>query len=245
MSERLKEASRENSHRRSKKELKEQRSFFRDVCRTLDSGDSPEVALKIRGEAIHFASWAAIKQLQSFRGCLGPGLAVHLATNQLLRDVFDLGEVRTARLPARGMSKVEKRIFQGKNSDMAKGRTQERRRGVNPFVSSRASREACSAMARRAAGGSLRRMAWKRSFVDIGAAQRVGGEEERKAYEAEEIPRGVSRGVRRRAVRPREKARQPENGRATGSTIVAQSIRSLRDERALGSGNEALAGEHG
>jgi hypothetical protein len=126
MSRRLKEASRENSKRRSKKDLKEQRRFFRDVCRTLDSGDSPEIILKVRGLAIQFASWSAIIRLRSFRACLGPGLIVHLHCNSLLRDVFELGPVPRQTEALKTMSKLEKRMFRSPNSDLAKERTQKR-----------------------------------------------------------------------------------------------------------------------
>eukprot|EP00939_MAST-03C_sp_MAST-3C-sp1_P002413 g2413.t1 len=123
---RLKEMSIESHRYKSKKELKKQRSFFRALCRTLESGEAPDMKIGLKTEKIVLSTWTDIKRMEAFRASVGSGMNLYLRTCPLLRDVFDLGPVRHDAVEK--LSKTEKRMFRSPNSEERKLRTLDRAR---------------------------------------------------------------------------------------------------------------------
>lgn len=77
---------------RSKKDRKEQRSSFRDVLRGVEEGEPPSQKVKFGREVLRLDTWFAVLQYQWFCKILGPGINLHLASNHMLREIFELGE---------------------------------------------------------------------------------------------------------------------------------------------------------
>jgi len=76
---------------RSKKDRKEQRSSFRDVLRGVEEGEPPSQKIKFGREVLRLDTWYAVLQYQWFCKILGPGINLHLASNHMLREIFELG----------------------------------------------------------------------------------------------------------------------------------------------------------
>ena len=76
---------------RSKKDRKEQRSSFRDVLRGVEEGEPPSQKVKFGREVLRLETWFAVLQYQWFCKILGPGINLHLASNHMLREIFELG----------------------------------------------------------------------------------------------------------------------------------------------------------
>ena len=76
---------------RSKKDRKEQRSSFRDVLRGVEEGEPPSQKIKFGREVLRLETWFAVLQYQWFCKILGPGINLHLASNHMLREIFELG----------------------------------------------------------------------------------------------------------------------------------------------------------
>jgi len=123
----LKALSIENSRYKSKRDMKAQRSFFRAVCGTLESGSAPEMKIVLRGEKVIFDSWTDVKRFEAFRTSLGGGISTYLQSDTVLRQVFDLGPVRVVSSADR-LSKLEKRMYRSPNSELSKARTIDRAR---------------------------------------------------------------------------------------------------------------------
>lgn len=77
---------------RSKKDRKEQRSSFRDVLRGVEEGEPPSQKVKFGREVLRLDTWFAVLQYQWFCKILGPGINLHLASNHMLREIFELGD---------------------------------------------------------------------------------------------------------------------------------------------------------
>ncbi|XP_065571908.1 interferon-related developmental regulator 1-like isoform X2 [Artemia franciscana] len=76
---------------RAKKDRRQQRSSFRDVLRAVEEGDTPDVHIKFGTEVLVLDSWSRKKQYDAICQVLGSGMNLHLAENEFLRDIFDLG----------------------------------------------------------------------------------------------------------------------------------------------------------
>lgn len=85
---------------RSKKDRKEQRSTFRDVLRGVEEGEPPSQKVKFGRETLRLDSWFATLQYQWFCKQLGSGMNLHLAANDMLREIFSLGAPLPAADPA-------------------------------------------------------------------------------------------------------------------------------------------------
>ncbi|RIB07169.1 interferon-related developmental regulator-domain-containing protein [Gigaspora rosea] len=79
----------DSNRHRAKAERKVQRSAFRDVLKTVESGNRVQERLKIKKQTIYFSSWAKILQLNAFRAILSEGLHVHFQENELLQAIFE------------------------------------------------------------------------------------------------------------------------------------------------------------
>nr|CAG4646469.1 EOG090X0ARF [Macrothrix elegans] len=81
-----------DSHKyRAKKDRKQQRSSFRDILRAVEENEPPEIRVKFGRETLDVDSWSCKHQYDSFCQLLGSGMNLHLAQNELLREVFGLG----------------------------------------------------------------------------------------------------------------------------------------------------------
>ena len=108
--------------------MKAQRSFFRAVCKTLESGSAPEMKIVLRGEKVIFDSWTDVKRFEAFRTSLGGGISTYLQSDTVLRQVFDLGPARRVGSSADRLSKLEKRMYRSPNSELSKARSIDRTR---------------------------------------------------------------------------------------------------------------------
>ncbi|XP_077487842.1 interferon-related developmental regulator 1 isoform X1 [Amblyomma americanum] len=81
---------------RAKKERRQQRSTFRDVYRAVHEGTSPDITVKFGREVLELDTWSRKLQYDAFCQLLGSGMNLHLAANELLRDIFELGPVIAA-----------------------------------------------------------------------------------------------------------------------------------------------------
>lgn len=82
-----------DSHKyRAKKDRKTQRSSFRDILRFVENDEPPNIQVRFGQETLSLDSWSRKKQYDAFCQALGSGLNFHLRENELLRDIFELGE---------------------------------------------------------------------------------------------------------------------------------------------------------
>lgn len=89
--ERTKELATDSHKYRAKRDRKAQRATFRDVLRFIEEDESPEISVRFGGEAMVIGSWAQHHQYSSLCTVIGPGITTHLAENEFLRDVLELG----------------------------------------------------------------------------------------------------------------------------------------------------------
>lgn len=87
----LKQLATDSTKSRSKKDRKEQRSTFRDVLRGVEVGEPPNEKVKFGKEVLRLDSWFTTLQYQWFCKQLGSGMNVHLNSNYMLREIFELG----------------------------------------------------------------------------------------------------------------------------------------------------------
>jgi len=92
----LKQLATDSTKSRSKKDRKEQRSSFRDILRTVEDAEPPNEKVKFGQEVLYLDSWDRKLQYEWFAKVLGSGMNLHLTSNFVLREVFELG----APLPA-------------------------------------------------------------------------------------------------------------------------------------------------
>lgn len=92
----LKGLATDSSKSRSKKDRKEQRSSFRDILRAVEEGDPPSEKVKFGQEVLYLDCWYKKLQYEWFCKVLGSGMNLHLSSNYMIREVFELG----APLPA-------------------------------------------------------------------------------------------------------------------------------------------------
>lgn len=81
---------------RGKREKKKQRATFRDVLHYIEDETLPDIQIQVGSgvgkETMSLDSWALNHQYNTICNILGSGMNFHLFENDLLRDVFQLGE---------------------------------------------------------------------------------------------------------------------------------------------------------
>jgi len=87
----LKDLATDSSKSKSKKDRKEQRSSFRDILRAVEEGDGPSESIKFAKEQMYLDCWYKKLQYDWFCKILGTGMNLHLSTNPMLREIFELG----------------------------------------------------------------------------------------------------------------------------------------------------------
>ncbi|KAJ2192734.1 Interferon- developmental regulator 1 [Coemansia sp. RSA 522] len=111
----------ESSKRLGKRDISVQRTAVREVLRTIEDSNAPELKLNLHGRIVRFGDWTRIVRLQAFRRVLGGGLPVHFARNKLLQDVFEVNFDSTSDDFARNRA----RVVVNPSSKLAKMRTLE------------------------------------------------------------------------------------------------------------------------
>lgn len=107
-----------NKHK-AKKDLRQQRSSFRDILRTVEDGVSPDEVVKFGTESVALHSWVRRRQYSAMKEILGTGVTIHLQENDLLRDIFDLGpQVKSSEVHK--CSRYERQLY---NNAVSKART--------------------------------------------------------------------------------------------------------------------------
>ncbi|KAK2563542.1 Interferon-related developmental regulator 1 [Acropora cervicornis] len=81
----IRELATEGTKHIAKKDLRQQRSSFRDILKTIEDGIPPRETIKFGSECIELDSWVQRRRYSALKEVLGTG------ENDLLRDIFDLG----------------------------------------------------------------------------------------------------------------------------------------------------------
>ncbi|XP_059618909.1 interferon-related developmental regulator 2 [Phlebotomus argentipes] len=106
---------------RAKRDRKTQRATFRDVLRYIEEEVSPEINVKFGKETLVLNTWSIHHQYTAVCTAIGSGITIHLAENDFLRDVLQLGEkIITIGGVATKQSKLEKHLI---NAAAFKART--------------------------------------------------------------------------------------------------------------------------
>lgn len=120
----LKQLSTDHQKFRAKKDLKIQKSSFRDILKAVEEGSVPSTIVKFGRERIVINSWCLKRMYDSFCSILGSGINTHLTENGLLRDMFSLGAV--AAVTTNGSTKASKFERHMENMAASKARTKVR-----------------------------------------------------------------------------------------------------------------------
>lgn len=88
----LRELAKDSQKFRAKKDRKQQRATFRDILLYIEEDEQSEDRIKFGTEQLILSSWSQRKQYDALCSVLGPGFNIHLAENELLRDIFELGD---------------------------------------------------------------------------------------------------------------------------------------------------------
>ncbi|CAL9173729.1 unnamed protein product [Musa hybrid cultivar] len=101
-----------------KKNLNDQRDLFQKILDYVQTGECPEISLKIlnKHSFLRASTWTQIIQLNFLKRFLGKGFLKHAQDNELLHDIFDFAPDKS-----RNLSRIEKKISR---SEGEKGRTQ-------------------------------------------------------------------------------------------------------------------------
>lgn len=108
---------------RAKKDRRVQRSSFRDILHSVEDGEAPSMCVKFGKERLSIDSWCKKRQYDAFCQILGSGLNLHLAENDLLRDIFELGAPLSQENGVQKISKFERHMG---NLAVSKARTKTR-----------------------------------------------------------------------------------------------------------------------
>ncbi|XP_039114881.1 interferon-related developmental regulator 2 isoform X1 [Dioscorea cayenensis subsp. rotundata] len=106
-----------------KKDLNLQRDLFQDILIFLETGECPEISMRISNNlgALRVTTRAQSIQLNFLKRFLASGFLKHMQDNELLHDVFSFTPGKKGNL-----SSKEKRMFMSPNSVVNKERTQMR-----------------------------------------------------------------------------------------------------------------------
>ncbi|KAM0950460.1 hypothetical protein DsansV1_C04g0041641 [Dioscorea sansibarensis] len=106
-----------------KKDLNLQRDLFQDILMFLETGECPEISMRISNNlgVLRVTTRAQSIQLNFLKRYLASGFLKHMQDNELLHDVFSFTPGKKGNL-----SSKEKRMFMSPNSVVNKERTQMR-----------------------------------------------------------------------------------------------------------------------
>ena len=110
-----------DSHKyRAKKDRKQQRATFRDILHYIENDNLTDLQIRFGQEVLILDSWTRRKQYYALCHTLGSGLNMHLAENELLRDIFQLGGKLLIESPIVKQTKLERHLL---NAAAFKART--------------------------------------------------------------------------------------------------------------------------
>lgn len=118
---------------RAKRDRKVQRATFRDVHRYLEEDISPEISIKFGKESLLLDTWTLHHQYICLRNALGFGMNVHLAENEFLRDVLELGAKMDEMERSLKVAKAEKKFINAaafKARTITRGKNRDKRSAV-------------------------------------------------------------------------------------------------------------------
>ncbi|KAL2731372.1 interferon-related developmental regulator 2-like [Vespula squamosa] len=115
----LKELATDSNKYRAKKDRKQQRANFRDILRYVEEDIVPEMHVRFGQETLYLEGWCARTQYNACCRLLGPGINIHLAENQLLREIFHLGN-KVLPITSQKTTKLERTLM---NAAAFKART--------------------------------------------------------------------------------------------------------------------------
>lgn len=91
--EKLRDLMTDTQKSRGKKDMRQQRSNFREILAAIEEDETPNQIVKFGRERLALESWCRRRQYDAFCDVLGTGINVHLSENEVLRDIFNLGAV--------------------------------------------------------------------------------------------------------------------------------------------------------
>lgn len=89
----LRELTTDGQKSRGKKDMRQQRSNFREILAAIEEDEVPSLVIKFGKERLILESWSRRRQYEAFCDLLGAGINQHLAENEIIRDIFGLGPV--------------------------------------------------------------------------------------------------------------------------------------------------------
>jgi len=87
----LRDLANESGRHKGKREKRQQKTSFRDFLKAVEHGVTPDTIIKFGKEGIELYSWARYRQYNALKDILSGGMNIHLQSNNLLRQIFDLG----------------------------------------------------------------------------------------------------------------------------------------------------------
>jgi hypothetical protein len=123
---------------RAKRDRKQQRATFRDVLHYIEEEIFPDIQIQVGAgitkDTLTIDSWTLHHQYNSICNALGSGMNFHLFENDLLRDVFSMGErLDSTQITNAKLSKSEKKAIQAasfKARTLTRGRNRDKRSAV-------------------------------------------------------------------------------------------------------------------
>lgn len=119
----------DSSRYTARKERSQQRSTFKDIFQTLESGDVTPQSIRCGPEVVSLDNWAKQVRYNSFKELLGSGLNKHLMANELIRDIFELGppplievESKTAKMERKSVTTAR-----AKHRSQARGKSRDQK----------------------------------------------------------------------------------------------------------------------
>nr|XP_028602276.1 interferon-related developmental regulator 1 [Podarcis muralis] len=126
LTQKLKALATDGNKHRAKVDKRKQRSVFRDVLRAVEEHDFPTETVKFGPERMYIDCWVKKQTYDTFKEILGSGMQYHLQSNELLRNVFELGPplmLDEATLKSMKIPRFERHLY---NSAAFKARTKAR-----------------------------------------------------------------------------------------------------------------------
>lgn len=123
---------------RAKRDRKQQRATFRDVLHYIEDETMPDIQIQVGSgiskETLTLDSWALNHHYNAICNALGSGMHFHLFENDLLRDIFGMGErLDSTQISNAKLSKTEKKAIQAasfKARTLTRGRNRDKRCAV-------------------------------------------------------------------------------------------------------------------
>ncbi|XP_066992711.1 interferon-related developmental regulator 2 isoform X2 [Anabrus simplex] len=126
-----------DSHKyRAKKDRKQQRSSFRDILHYIEDGNPPDIQVRFGQEMLPLDSWCRKKQYDAFCQVLGSGMNLHLTENDLVREIFCLGERLPFNSASHKQTKLERHLMNAaafKARTISRSKNRDKRSAVMAF----------------------------------------------------------------------------------------------------------------